>query len=63
VPQWVEWKGKLWLRSLLEPDGWEPLPPGACPICGGRGSTPETIDEERFDVMATCWKCKGSGKV
>ena len=60
--RWVEWKGKLWLRSLLESDGLEPLAPDACPTCGGFGSIPETIDEERYDVMVQCWRCKGTGK-
>jgi hypothetical protein len=50
------WKGKLWPRSLFDP----PIdsPPAACPICGGIGLVAESIDEERYDVMVECWRCK-----
>lgn len=54
--RYVWYKGKLVPRCAVEPTGFEP--PGACGICGGFGAIPETIDEERHDVMVPCYRCQ-----
>jgi hypothetical protein len=33
-------------------------PKGACPHCGGSGSIPESIDDERYDVLVPCVWCQ-----
>ncbi len=37
-----------------------------CPLCFGRGkrlSTDFTREGSSFDIIVTCWKCKGEGRV
>ena len=50
----VRWGDKLVPRSLVEDF---PHVPGNCPLCGGLGLVVETIDRERMDEMAPCWRC------
>lgn len=51
----VNWDGKLFPRCLVTGG---PVPEGACPQCGGIGSVPEQIDEDRLPVMVPCQACQ-----
>lgn len=54
---WVYSGGRPVPRALFEP--LDPNPrPGVCTVCDGAGVTVETIDEERYDVLVPCWKCR-----
>jgi hypothetical protein len=52
----VEWDGRLIPRALIEPD-LNP-PPGTCSRCGGLGSIPEQLDDDRLPVMVPCYRCR-----
>ena len=43
-------------RVLIDP--WPDDDPKVCGACGGLGSVPETIDEERYDVLVPCEWCQ-----
>jgi hypothetical protein len=53
---YVDWGGRLVPRRIVEPD--LSITPGVCRACDGLGAVPETIDEERYDVMVPCHFCR-----
>jgi hypothetical protein len=52
----VEFHGREWPRSLFTPP--EPIPPGACPRCGGLRVVIQVIDAEGPDVVVPCPRCR-----
>lgn len=50
----VDWGGKLIPRAAVE--GVQV--PGACTTCGGLGSHPEQIDNDRWPTMVPCHACR-----
>lgn len=54
---WVVSEGHILPSSVFEP--WDrPKQRPECGICCDTGVTIETIDEERYDVVVACWKCR-----
>ncbi len=54
--KWVKWRGQTVPRTLMEPEVNPPA--SACRHCGGAGEVPETIDDEKYDVMVPCHMCR-----
>jgi hypothetical protein len=55
MSRYVTRGGKLYPARFFDPLNPKP---GDCPHCGGTGEYPESIDEERYDVMVPCFMCR-----
>ena len=55
--RWVQWGDRIVPATLFEPRDFK-YRPDACKTCDDTGVTVETIDEERYDVVVPCWRCR-----
>jgi hypothetical protein len=53
--RYVQYGDKIVPAFMLEPTLNQKAD---CNLCGDSGYLIETIDEERFDVRVSCWKCR-----